>query len=202
MRKRAAVVLTMMGALAAPSAQAQEAVAVFAGGCFWSVEAHLESIPGVVSAVSGFAGGTVADPTYPQVIAGGTGHLEAVEVRYDPSKLSYEQLLNAYWHSIDPTDPSGQFCDKGPQYHTAIFYRTDEERALAQSSRDAVARALKADVATQIRPAATFYPAEDYHQDFARTNPQRYRAYSIGCGRDDALRAVWGDQAFAGLPGH
>lgn len=200
MPSRIALVLGLAAAMAGGTAMAAEQTAVFAGGCFWSVEAHLESIPGVVSAVSGFTGGKTQNPTYPQVIGGGTGHMEAVQVTYDPQRVTYEDLLNAYWHSIDPTDPNGQFCDKGPQYRTALFPSSPAENAAVEASRDAVQKELRQAVATQILPALPFYAAEDYHQDFAKKNPVRYEAYRVGCGSDRTLRAVWGERAFAGLP--
>lgn len=200
MPSRIALVLGLAAAMAGGTAMAAEQTAVFAGGCFWSVEAHLESIPGVVSAVSGFTGGKTQNPTYPQVIGGGTGHMEAVQVTYDPQRVTYEDLLNAYWHSIDPTDPNGQFCDKGPQYRTALFPSSPAENAAVEASRDAVQKELGQAVATQILPALPFYAAEDYHQDFTKKNPVRYEAYRVGCGRDRTLRAVWGERAFAGLP--
>ncbi|WP_336739937.1 peptide-methionine (S)-S-oxide reductase MsrA [Aureimonas altamirensis] len=200
MPSRIAFAVGLAASLAGGTAMAAEQTAVFAGGCFWSVESHLESIPGVVSAVSGFTGGKTQNPTYPQVIAGDTGHMEAVQVTYDPQQVTYEALLNAFWHSIDPTDPNGQFCDKGSQYRTAVFTSSPAEKAAAEASRDTVRKELGQDVATQILPALPFYAAEDYHQDFAKNNPVRYEAYRVGCGRDRALRAVWGERAFAGLP--
>jgi peptide-methionine (S)-S-oxide reductase len=166
--------------------------AVFAGGCFWSMEKAFEETPGVTGATSGFSGGTVPNPTYQQVVNGGTGHLEAVKVDYDPAKVSYEQLLMTYWHSTDPTDAQGQFCDKGDNYHTAIFYGSDEEKALAEKTKATVEAQLKQSVVTQILPAMPFYPAEDYHQDFYKKNPDRYDAYRIGCGRDRRKAELWG----------
>lgn len=197
---RIAFAFGLAAAFAGGTAMAAEQTVVFAGGCFWSVESHLESIPGVVSAVSGFTGGETRDPTYRQVVGGGTGHMEAVQVTFDPERVSYEDLLNAFWHSIDPTDPDGQFCDKGSQYRTAVFYASPAQEAAAEASRESVRRELGQAVSTRILPALPFYAAEDYHQDFAKNNPARYEAYRVGCGRDRALRAVWGERAFAGLP--
>lgn len=197
---RIAFALGLASSLAGGTAMAAEQTVVFAGGCFWSVESHLESIPGVVSAVSGFTGGETRNPTYRQVVGGGTGHMEAVQVTFDPQRVTYEDLLNAFWHSIDPTDPDGQFCDKGSQYRTAVFYASPAEEASAEASKKAVQQELGQTVATRILPALPFYAAEDYHQDFAKNNPARYEAYRVGCGRDRALRAVWGERAFAGLP--
>jgi peptide methionine sulfoxide reductase msrA/msrB len=169
--------------------------ALFAGGCFWSVEKFFQEMDGVVHATSGFAGGEAKNPSYEQVITGTTGHLESVEVIYDPAKVTYEQLLDKYWHNIDPVSPDGQFCDFGPQYHTAIFYMNDGQRRLAEASKQKLENSRQFDrpIAVQIREATEFYPAEDYHQDFYQKNPVRYNSYRIGCGRDRKLRAIWGD---------
>lgn len=180
----------------APGSQARDSgrreVAVFAGGCFWSVEANFEAMPGVVSAVSGFAGGRAANPTYEQVIRGGTGHLEAVQVTFDPSRITYRQLVDRFWRTIDPTDPDGQFCDQGPTYATAVFASPSQKPAAEASRRAAAARIGPARFVTPVRDAARFWPAEAYHQDFARENPVRYAGYSRFCGRAARLRAVWG----------
>lgn len=169
--------------------------AVFAGGCFWSVEANFEAMPGVVSAVSGFAGGRTSNPTYDQVVRGGTGHLEAVQVTYDPARISYRQLVDRFWRTIDPTDAAGQFCDRGAPYGTAVFATTAQAPA-ANASRAAAAAVIgPARFVTPVRAAARFWPAESYHQDFARRNPARYGGYSRFCGRGARLRAVWGAQA-------
>lgn len=166
--------------------------AVFAGGCFWSVEANFEAIPGVVAAVSGFAGGTMANPTYERVVRGGTGHLEAVRVTFDPARISYRQLVDRFWPTIDPTDPDGQFCDQGPSYATAVF-ATQTQRPAAEASRRAAAARIGADrFVTPVRDAAPFWPADASHQDFARRNPVRYAGYSRFCRRGERLRAVWG----------
>ncbi|MFD2238650.1 peptide-methionine (S)-S-oxide reductase MsrA [Aureimonas populi] len=171
------------------------AQAVFAGGCFWSVEKRFDEVPGVVGTVSGFSGGSVENPSYRQVIGGGTGHLEAVQVTYDPGRVSYGELLDAYWHSIDPTDASGQFCDKGPQYRTAIFVSDESQRRVAEASAGQAAAELGQPLATEIRSASAFFPAEVEHQDFHVRSPLRYEAYRIGCGRDAALARVWGGRA-------
>ena len=180
----------------APGSQARDSgrreVAVFAGGCFWSVEANFEAMPGVVSAVSGFAGGRAANPTYEQVIRGGTGHLEAVQVTFDPSRITYRQLVDRFWRTIDPTDPAGQYCDQGPPYATAVFASPSQKPAAEASRRAAAARIGPARFVTPVRDAARFWPAEAYHQDFARENPVRYAGYSRFCGRAARLRAVWG----------
>ena len=168
-------------------------VAVFAGGCFWSVEANFEQIPGVVAAVSGFAGGRVANPTYDQVVRGGTGHLEAVQVTFDPARISYRQLVDRFWRTIDPTDPDGQFCDQGAPYATAVFASAGQKPAAEASRSVAAARIGPARFVTPVRDAVRFWPAEAYHQDFARLNPARYAGYSRFCGRAARLRAVWGE---------
>ncbi len=184
-------------AAAAPQAadSGRRETAVFAGGCFWSVEANFERVPGVVSAVSGFAGGRLANPGYEQVVRGGTGHLEAVQVTFDPARISYRQLVDRFWRTIDPTDPDGQFCDQGPSYATAVF-ATAAQKPIAETSRRAAAARIGADrFVTPVRDAARFWPAEAQHQDFARLNPVRYAGYSRFCGRGARLRAVWGDAA-------
>jgi peptide methionine sulfoxide reductase msrA/msrB len=171
--------------------------AVFAGGCFWCLEASLEKIPGVVTAVSGYAGGRVKNPSYEQVSEGGTGHAESVQVAYDPAQLSYEQLLAAFWHNVDPTDRAGQFCDRGQQYRTAIFTEGDAQRLAAEQSKRALeaSKRLPSPVVTEIVPLQAFYPAEDYHQDFYKKSPVRYTTYRAGCGRDRRLAQLWGEDA-------
>ena len=183
-------------AAAAPAAPAaaKRAVATFAMGCFWCAEDAFEGTPGVLSVVSGYTGGREKNPTYEQVSAHRTGHLEAIEVAYDPARVTYEQLLDRFWHNVDPLDGRGQFCDQGDQYRAAIFVHGEEQRRAAEASRERVAKQV-GEVATLIVPAATFYPAEDYHQDYAEKNPLRYRFYSTSCGRAARLRAVWGEEA-------
>ena len=180
------------------------ATATFAGGCFWCVESDFDSVPGVVETVSGYTGGTTPDPTYRQVTAGGTGHYEAVRIRYDPEKVSYERLLHLFWRSVDPTDAGGQFCDRGASYRTAIFTTTEEEHRLAEASKEAIKRSgvLEQSVATSIEPLKEFYPAEDYHQDYYVKNPVRYRFYRFSCGRDARVREIWGNEAHDGIEGH
>lgn len=172
---------------------AGDATAVFAGGCFWCTESDFDHIPGVVSTTSGYIGGRTANPTYEQVSAGDTGHIEAVRVVYDPARVSYETLSQLFFRTIDPTDEGGSFCDRGYQYRSAIFVASDEERRLATQARDQAAQTLRAPVATLILPNATFYPAEDYHQDYYRKNPARYRFYRWKCGREQRLAEVWGE---------
>ena len=180
------------------------AVATFAGGCFWCVESDFDKVPGVVDTISGYTGGTVESPTYKQVTKGGTGHREAVQIRYDPTQVSYERLLHIFWRSVDPTDSGGQFCDRGESYQTAIFVENEEEQRLAEASREMLQQSmvLDAPVVTPIEPAGAFYPAEDYHQDYYTKNPVRYRVYRFSCGRDKRVRQVWGRQAHEGIERH
>jgi peptide methionine sulfoxide reductase msrA/msrB len=177
-----------------PPPHGKLAYATFAGGCFWCMEASMDEVPGVVSTTSGYAGGTLKHPTYEQVSAGGTGYAESVRVGYDPAKLSYEQLLDAFWRNVDPTDAGGQFCDRGNQYRTAIFYENEAERRAAEESKQKLEASgrLPKPVVTQIVPLGTFWPAEEYHQDFYKKNPIRYHAYRAGCGRDRRLQELWG----------
>jgi peptide-methionine (S)-S-oxide reductase len=173
-----------------------QAVATFAGGCFWCMEPPFDKQGGVLSTSSGYTGGTKQDPSYEEVSAGGTGHLESVQIVYDPKRVSYEKLLEIYWHNIDPTDDSGQFCDKGGQYRSAIFVHDEEQRKLAEASRSALeaSHRLSSRVVTEIRPAGVFYPAEEYHQDYYVKNPIRYRFYRASCGRDAVLGRLWGEK--------
>jgi len=168
------------------------ATAVFAGGCFWCMEEAYEALPGVVSATSGYSGGQKLNPTYEQVSAGGTGHLEVVQVAYDPKQISYEKLLEAFWLNVDSLDKGGQFCDRGSSYTTAIFYQNEEQKKLAEQSKAVTEKKLGKTVVTPIRPAVTFYPAEDYHQDYYKTNPLRYKYYKYSCGRSQRLEQLWG----------
>jgi len=166
--------------------------ATFAGGCFWCMEAAFDKIDGVVSTTSGYTGGQKDNPTYREVSSGDTGHSEAVEVAYDPQKVSYEQLLAIFWRNIDPTVKDQQFCDVGNQYRTAIYYHSEEQKRLAERSKQEIEKRLGA-VQTEIVPASAFYTAEEYHQDFYKKNPERYQAYREGCGQDDRLKEVWGE---------
>ena len=174
---------------ASPSAKAY-----FAGGCFWCMEEAFEKVEGVVTVVSGYMGGTVANPTYEEVSAGRTGHAESVEVTYDPTRVTYQKLLDSFWHNVDPLTPNAQFCDHGTQYRSAVFYSTEAEKRQAEESKAAIEQARKfpAPIVTQLVPAATFYPAEDYHQDYYKKNPLRYKYYKYGCGRANRLEALWG----------
>jgi peptide-methionine (S)-S-oxide reductase len=180
--------------------EAKLATAIFAGGCFWCMEPPFDKLPGVVSTTSGYTGGKLANPTYEQVSAGGTGHAEAVRVVYDPARIGYGELLRVFWVNVDPVDGGGQFCDRGSQYRPAIFYGNDEEKRLAEQSRDQLEASgrLSRKIATEIVPAGPFYPAEDYHQDYYLKNPLRYKYYRYNCGRDQRLQQVWGDDAGGG----
>jgi peptide-methionine (S)-S-oxide reductase len=173
------------------------AVATFAGGCFWCMEPPFDKLDGVISTISGYTGGTVPGPTYEQVSAGRTGHTEAVQVTYDPSKVTYEKLLDVFWHNIDPTVKDRQFCDIGSQYRSGIFVHDAEQRRLAEASKAALERnkPFKGAVVTAIVDAGAFYPAEEYHQDYYLKNPVRYRHYRSGCGRDARLKELWGELA-------
>lgn len=184
------------GALLHPGTLAASAPskAYFAGGCFWCMEEAFEKVEGVLSAVSGYMDGRLANPTYEQVSAGGTGHAESVEVIYDPAKVSYEKLLDAFWHNVDPLMPNAQFCDHGNQYRAAIFPSTPDEQRLAEASRKRLedSKKLHGPIVTQIAAATAFYPAEEYHQDFYKKNPVRYKFYKFNCGRTQRLEEVWG----------
>jgi peptide-methionine (S)-S-oxide reductase len=173
------------------------ATAIFAGGCFWCMEPPFDALAGVLSTTSGYTGGKLASPSYEQVSEGGTGHREAVRVEYDPARVSYSQLLDVFWRNVDPLDGGGQFCDRGSQYASAIFVADAEERRLAEASKRALeeSKRFHKPLATEILTASAFYPAEEYHQDYARRNPLRYRYYRHGCGRDARLEAVWGSES-------
>jgi len=177
--------------------QDKQQVAIFAGGCFWCMEPPFDALDGVISSISGYSGGHKNNPTYKEVSAGGTGHAEVVQIVYDPDKVSYEKLLDVFWHNIDPTTPNRQFCDGGNQYRSAIFYLDDEQKRLAEASLTELQKnkPFKQPVVTEIIAATKFYPAEEYHQDYYHKNPIRYRFYRHGCGRDARLQELWGDQA-------
>ncbi len=196
-RAIALLALALAAASTAGGAAAQTtAKATFAGGCFWCVEADFDKVPGVVSTTSGYIGGTVANPRYEQVAAKSTGHAEAVEVVFDPAKVSYEQLLEKFWRSIDPTTKDRQFCDSGSPYRTAIFTHDAAQAAAAQASRAALQKSkpFKEPIVTTIEPAVTFYAAEAYHQDYYKKNPIRYQYYRASCGRDLRLQQLWGSR--------
>lgn len=186
-----AVFMALIAGSAAAQTQ-QTATAVFAGGCFWCMEPPFDKTEGVISTTSGYTGGQKANPTYEEVSSGTTGHFESVKVEYDPSKVTYEKLLEVYWPNVDPFDSSGQFCDKGDQYRSAIFYGNEKEKELAEASKKQMAAKPGKPIETLILPASQFYPAEDYHQDYYKKNPLKYKFYRYGCGRDTRLEAVWG----------
>jgi len=201
---RLALVLLALGAASAlaqpaklPAAPPGAAVATFAGGCFWCMEAPFDKIDGVLATTSGYTGGNKSNPTYEEVSSGGTGHAEAVQVLYDPKKVSYERLLAVFWHNVDPTVKDRQFCDVGNQYRTAIFFHSDEQRRAAEASKAEIERTkpFKEAIVTPIVMATTFWPAEEYHQDYYLKNPVRYAYYRTGCGRDARLKQLWGSAA-------
>lgn len=170
--------------------------AIFAGGCFWCMEPPFDALDGVLSTTSGYTGGHAPNPTYEQVSAGWTGHAESLEVRFDPAKVSYEKLLDVFWHNIDPVAKNRQFCDSGTQYRSAVFYTNDDQRRAALASKEKLEQSgmFSMPIATEIVPASTFYPAEEYHQDYYLKNPIRYKFYRYGCGRDRRLEEIWGDR--------
>jgi peptide-methionine (S)-S-oxide reductase len=190
-----ALVLLTATAFAAEPATQDLRTATFAGGCFWCMEPPFDALDGVFSTTSGYIGGKKANPSYEEVSAGGTGHAEAVQVTYDPKKVRYEKLLDVFWHNIDPTTPNKQFCDTGSQYRSAIFVHDDDQKRLAEQSKRELegSNRLKLPIVTEIVSASTFYPAEDYHQDYAKKNPVRYKFYRYNCGRDRRLSELWGE---------
>ena len=192
---KGAAPLEKVGTSAAPPLQDGQAEAIFAGGCFWCMEKPFDKVEGVLSTTSGYTGGAPDHPTYMQVANKQTTHFEALRVVYDPEVVTYARLLEVFWHNIDPTQGDGQFCDKGPQYRSAVFTSVDAEVAAAKASRQAVQEELGQAVVTEILDGATFWEAEDYHQDFYKKNPGRYTSYRMGCGRDRRLNTLWGDQA-------
>jgi len=184
-------------AFAGPSPSRADATetATFAGGCFWCMQPPFENLPGVISTTVGYTGGQTKNPTYEEVSGGGTGHAESVEIVFDPARIRYEQLLDVFWHNIDPVSAEGQFCDRGHQYRSAIFYRGEEQRRLAEESRQRLDESKRFDrpIVTEIVAASAFYPAEEYHQKYHEKNPARYAFYRWNCGRDQRLRALWGE---------
>jgi len=168
--------------------------AYFAGGCFWCMEEAFEKVEGVLSATSGYMGGKVVNPSYEEVSAGRTGHAESIEVVYDPAKVSYQKLLDVFWRNVDPITPNAQFCDHGSQYRSAVFFQTDEEKRASDTSKQVIEQSKRftEPIVTQIVMASQFYPAEEYHQDFYKKNPERYHEYRSGCGRDRRLTELWG----------
>lgn len=193
MRYFLTLMMLLPGWLVAAERSAEQGVAIFAGGCFWCTEADFDKVPGVLSTTSGYIGGELERPSYEQVSRGGTGHLEAVKVVFDLDRTDYPRLLAAFWPTVDPLDAGGQFCDRGYHYRSAIFYLDDNQEKLAQASKAALAASGKLDgeIVTLVLPAGKFWPAEEYHQDYARRNPLRYSYYRSRCGRDQRLEEVW-----------
>ena len=192
------IIFIAFGISTRATAESPPAYATFAGGCFWCMEKPYDHLDGVISTTSGFSGGTTVDPTYREVSRGGTGHIEVVQVEYDPDRVSYEELLYLYWRNIDPLDAGGQFCDRGHTYTTAIFYHDDDQRVAAEKSRQEIRNRLSKRIATDIREFTAFYPADAYHQDYYIRNPVRYNFYRSSCGRDARLNEIWGDEARGG----
>jgi len=177
-----------------PGAKPATARATFAGGCFWCMEEVYDKVPGVIATVSGYMGGHTKNPTYEQIGTGRTGHAEVVQVEYDPAKVSYAKLLEVFWRNIDPTQKDAQFCDQGSQYRSGVFYHDEEQKRLADASRQALQKnkPFRGEIVTEITPASSFYAAEGYHQDFHQKNPTRYKFYKSGCGREARLQQLWG----------
>lgn len=186
-----ALAFSLLAALPGMTA-AKLQTAVFAGGCFWSMQHDMDPIPGVVSTVVGYTGGHLKNPTYRDVVTETTGHYESIKVTYDPAKITYPQLVARYLHTTDPTDGGGAFCDRGDSYRPAIFVANDAERSAAEAAIKTAAKQLKKPIATKVLPLQTFYPAEDYHQHYAQKNPVRYGIYRRGCGKDRVIKSLWG----------
>ncbi len=186
--------------LAQQPADPATATAIFAGGCFWCMEPPFDALPGVISTTSGYTSGHTVDPTYKEVSAGKTGHTEAVKIVYDPAKVSYSKLLQVFWRNHDPLTANAQFCDRGSQYRAGIYYGSEQEKAQAEASKAELEKSgrFKSRITTEIVAQTTFYPAEDYHQDYYLNNPIRYKIYRGGCGRDSRLREIWGAEAGGG----
>jgi peptide-methionine (S)-S-oxide reductase len=189
------MVMSVSGPTLSQSPEGNSTKATFAGGCFWCMEHPFDELDGVVSTTSGYTGGHTVDPTYPEVSAGGTGHTEAVQIEYDPTKVTYEELLKVYWRNVDPTTPDAQFCDHGNQYRPEIFYHTKEQQQLAEASKTYIekTKTFPEPIVVEITEGTTFYPAEDFHQNYYQTNPIRYKFYRLACGRDSRLTELWGD---------
>jgi peptide-methionine (S)-S-oxide reductase len=200
-----AILVAITGSVFANSAIAQKTeTAILAGGCFWCIETDYDNVTGVLDTVSGYTGGTLENPTYKTVSAGGSGHLEALKITFDPDVISYSEILDVFWRSVDPTDAGGQFCDRGHSYTTAIFPTSEEQQKTSELSKRLIDASglLKDPVITPIIPATAFYPSEDYHQDYATKNPIRYKFYRYRCGRDARVEELWGDQAHRGINNH
>ncbi|HYT53508.1 MAG TPA: peptide-methionine (S)-S-oxide reductase MsrA [Verrucomicrobiae bacterium] len=188
------IVGSVVHAAAPSSGSTPKAKATFAGGCFWCMEPPYDELEGVISTIAGYTGGTKKNPTYEEVSAGTTGHAEAVQITYDPTKISYEKLLDVFWRNIDPLTANAQFCDSGSQYRSAIFYHDEAQKNLAEASKKRLQSRFKQPIVTEIVRATEFYPAEDYHQDYYKKNPIRYKIYRYGCGRDQRLQKLWGTE--------
>jgi peptide-methionine (S)-S-oxide reductase len=188
--RHAILVLLLVGAM--PGAHAETATATFAGGCFWCMEADFDKLPGVIETISGYTGGREANPTYEQVSAHQTGHVEAVHVRYDPARVSYATLVDYFWRHVDPLTANGQFCDSGAQYRTVIYYHDDIQQKTVLAVKQKLEKQLGKSFVTEVTRASAFYPAEEYHQNYYKKNPLRYRYYRHGCGRDQRVQEVWG----------
>ena len=188
------LIILLVAATGSAGHAAEQAKAVFAGGCFWCMEEVFEKVEGVVSVTSGYMGGQKTNPTYEEVSAGGTGHAESVEVVYDPARVSYQKLLDSFWKNVDPLTPNAQFCDHGSQYRAVVFYGNEEEKRQAEASKQSIEQAKRftEPIVTQIVTASKFYPAEDYHQDFYKKNPTKYKFYKYTCGRAQRLEQLWG----------
>ncbi|HZY30470.1 MAG TPA: peptide-methionine (S)-S-oxide reductase MsrA [Candidatus Methylomirabilis sp.] len=186
--------VTIAGAAEQAVAGEERAIATFAGGCFWCMEPPFDELEGVIATTSGYTGGHKKDPTYKEVSAGGTGHTEAVQIVYNPKKVSYAKLLEVFWRNIDPLTKDAQFCDKGSQYRSGIFYHDEEQKRLAEQSKQALeeSKRFRQPIVTEITAASEFYAAEEYHQDYYQKNPYRYKFYRFGCGRDQRLKELWG----------
>ena len=188
------IVGSVVHAAAPSSGSTPTGKATFAGGCFWCMEPPYDELEGVISTISGYTGGTKKNPTYEEVSAGTTGHAEAVQITYDPTKIRYEKLLDVFWRNIDPLTANAQFCDSGSQYRSAIFYHDETQKNLAEASKKRLQSRFKQPIVTEIVRATEFYPAEDYHQDYYKKNPVRYKIYRYGCGRDQRLQKLWGSE--------
>lgn len=193
---RSALFASILLSTSLPATAQTTQTAIFAGGCFWCTESDFDKVPGVISTTSGYIGGNKKDPSYEEVSAGASGHAEAVEIVFDPSKVSYQQLLDYFWHSIDPTTANAQFCDHGSQYRSGIFYLNEEQKRLAEQSKTELEKSkpFKDAIVTEITQATQFYQAEEYHQNFHARNPVRYNYYRWGCGRDKRLAELWGEK--------
>ncbi|RST88353.1 peptide-methionine (S)-S-oxide reductase [Aquibium carbonis] len=193
-----AATLAAFAASATPAAAQQTQSAIFAGGCFWCIESDMDKVPGVTATTSGYSGGTLANPTYPNH----EGHREVLKVDFDPSKVSYAQLVDIFFRSVDPTDAGGQFCDRGHAYTTAVYAANAEQKQAAEKAKAIAQAELGKPVVTPVEMAGTFWPAEEYHQDYYKKNPIRYRYYRAACGRTDRVKTLWGNAAYQGIPAH